>query len=110
MSLNIFLTFLSFSWVSYSLPTVEGQNSSCESLGKTWAVEHIIDIIQWDLTDLGQVNFCQEKCREAPLCVALTQRFLGDETMQCDLFRSSIYYDTMVDCGDDFSGFYRCSR
>ena len=107
MSPNIFLIFLL--WVSYSLPAVGGQNNSCESLGKTWAVEHIIDIIQWDLTD-SQVNFCQEQCREAPLCVALTQRFLGDESLQCVLFRSSIYYDTMVDCGDDYSGFYRCSR
>ena len=108
MSTKILLMILT--WISYSFPLVDGQNSTCESLGKTWAVEHIIDIIQWDFTDLNQVNFCQEQCRETPLCVALTQRFLGNETMQCVLFKASIYYDTMIDCGDDYSGFYRCSR
>ena len=108
MSLNIFLIFLSC--ISYRLPAVEGQSSSCESLGQTWAVEHIIDIIQWDFTDLAQVNFCQDQCRETALCVALTQRFLGNETMQCVLFRASIYSDTMIPCGDEFSGFFSCSR
>ena len=108
MSPNIFLIFLS--WISYRLAAVEGQSGSCESLGKTWAVEHIIDIIQWDFTDLAQINFCQEQCRETGLCVALTQRFLGNQTMQCVLFRASIYYDTMIPCGDQYSGFYSCSR
>ena len=97
-------------WMYCLAAAARVENNSCETIGKTWAVEHIIDIIQWDFSEVSQVNFCQERCREAALCVALTQRFLGEATMECILFRASIYYDSMVDCGGEYSGFYKCSR
>ena len=102
-------TLLILSCLSH-LPAARGEDGSCQMLGRTWPVQHVIDIVQWELEDVSQFNFCQERCRDAALCVALTQRFLGNFSMQCILFRASIYYDAMVDCTDDFSGFFKCSR
>ena len=57
-------------------------------LVRTWPVQHVIDIIQWELEDVSQFNFCQDRCREAALCVALTQRFLGNFSMHSIIFRA----------------------